>query len=326
MQALVFRSDYIHKFETSQQRPKISNSKRTARSVVDRSIHPSIYYFSSKTSSRQHSVEIKIMMILTRKNHISSTNFKGMFLCLTLIVVLQLSGLAEAKVPCHICGEEGNHAISFPHVILEGVGQTCTQISVDVAVNVPIDSKDCKKKQNEWGDKCCSGERPDGSDPPTGLPQQDIPTVRFVGPHPVCNVCRDGDYPYEESMVINFLYIGSSSCAQYYVYGREGRIEKHMCDPVKYFSYEPCGCGEFNPYFNPDHPANRNDENDKAPEGNDPSGDEEEDEKKARQVPDYDGKEGAKMAHGRGGTGRMRHRNRRGLKGAKMVNHAATLQ
>ena len=243
------------------------------------------------------------------------------------LLLSYLASVAEAIEPCHICGGEGNKAIKFPHVILDGVGKTCTQISLEVALNVPIDSNDCDNMMEEWGGECCSGKRPSGRDPPTGLPPQDIPTVRYVGPHPVCKVCRDGDYPYEESMVINFLYIGSSSCAQYYVYGLEGRIEPHMCDPVQFFSYEPCGCGEFNPYFNPNHPANKappsNGGGDSSGGGSGGDG-----EKKTRQTPNLDGKEDAKMSYGRGGTGGgnggMRQRNRRGLKGtttAKMVNH-----
>lgn len=75
------------------------------------------------------------------------------------------------------------------------------------------------------------------------------PEVEHVGPNPPCDLCRDGDYPYETSMVLNFLYLGAGSCAQYYEYGLAGKIPQHMCDTVQYFAYEPCGCGEFNPCF-----------------------------------------------------------------------------
>lgn len=47
-------------------------------------------------------------------------------------------------------------------------------------------------------------------------------------------------------MVINMLYIGSGSCVQFYEIGQDGLIEPHMCDPIQFFAYEPCGCGEFN--------------------------------------------------------------------------------
>jgi hypothetical protein len=88
---------------------------------------------------------------------------------------------------------------------------------------------------------CCNPE-----DRPNPCERYIFPAVRHVGPHPGFNICRDGDYPSETSMVINFLYIGEGSCAQYYRYAKEGRIQRHMSDPVKFFAHEPCGCGEYN--------------------------------------------------------------------------------
>ena len=72
------------------------------------------------------------------------------------------------------------------------------------------------------------------------------PQFQRAGEHGAFDLCRDGDYPSGTSMVINFLYIGEGSCAQYYQYAREGRIVDHMHDVVRFFAYEPCGCGEFN--------------------------------------------------------------------------------
>lgn len=90
---------------------------------------------------------------------------------------------------------------------------------------------------------CCDSEGPPGEC------DFEPPEVQYVGPNPPCDLCRDGDYPHNTSMVLNFLYLGAGSCAQYYEYGLAGKIPQHMCDTVKYFAYEPCGCGEFNPCF-----------------------------------------------------------------------------
>lgn len=177
----------------------------------------------------------------------------NMWIILQILFFLLVAPFTDAVTPCHICGDRGNEAMKFPNVILDGVGKTCVEITMDVALKVPINSGQCQQEQNKWGGTCCSGKRPNGSDSPQGLPPQIIPDVRYVGPHPVCNVCRDGDYPSDPSMVMNFLYIGVASCAQYYKYGREGRIAPYMCQPVQFFSYEPCGCGEFSPYFNNNH-------------------------------------------------------------------------
>jgi len=173
-----------------------------------------------------------------------------------LLVQLSMNNAVTAQSTCHICGTRGNQDIQFPDVVLQGVGKTCPAIALEVASSIKDDPDPdaCASKQKEWSALCCSGTRPNGSDRPQGLPPQNIPSVQYVGPDPVCNLCRDGDYPYDTSMVINFLYIGEATCAQYYQYAKEGRIQKHMCDTVKFFAYEPCGCGEFNPYFNPNHP------------------------------------------------------------------------
>ena len=195
----------------------------------------------------------------SNKQHYTMISFtKTTLLSLAVLLLLQVFSV-EARTPCHICGAAGNQAMKFPNVVLSNVGRTCTDISMEVAVDVNIapGSQKCTAKQNQWKGRCCSGTRPAGSNRPTGLPAQNIPSTSYVGPHPVCNLCRDGDYPFATSMVINFLYIGEGSCAQYYKYGREGRIQAHMCDPVKYFAYEPCGCGNNNPYFNKNHPLNQ---------------------------------------------------------------------
>lgn len=240
---------------------------------------------------------------------------------LAALFLLQVVRPASAGV-CHICGARGNQAMAFPEVILANVNRSCRQIAMDIATSgLQHTDSQCTAKQNVWHNRCCSGRRPAGRNPSGGLPPQNIPSVQYVGPHPACNICRDGDYPYKTSMVINFLYIGEGSCAQYWRYGKEGRIANHMCAPVKYFSYEPCGCGEFNPYHNPNHPANQqagqspgNSGGGGGGSGGNPSD---------SKTPDNDGKDNVKMSGDqRGGAGGRRQRR---LKGAAVPAQETSL-
>lgn len=120
---------------------------------------------------------------------------------------------------------------------------------METAMKIPPNTKKCETTQKAWHEDCCSGKHPEGRMQSTSRPQQNIPVVKKTGPYPLCNICRDGDYPYNTGMVVNFLYLGEGSCAQYYVFGLEGKIPRKYCSPVQFFSYEPCGCGEYNPYF-----------------------------------------------------------------------------
>jgi hypothetical protein len=210
-----------------------------------------------------------------------------------LLLLLPLLYPTSAKNECHICGDAGNSGIDFPTVILKGEGRTCIDIALDIAKNYPPAGEDeCITAQDNYWHKCCSGVKPDGHTPPPGLPPQRIPPVRYVGPNDECKICWGGDYPYKTSMVINMLYIGVGSCAQYYKWGMEGRIQNEMCQSLQYFAYEPCGCGEFNPYTTlPDE----------APEPENPTPN------TARPTPkpnDPDGKdECARLSNGYGGAG-----------------------
>lgn len=168
-----------------------------------------------------------------------------------LLLLFQTTPVVSVT-PCHICGAVGNEGLKFPNVIIDDVGKTCADIAITVAISVLPATGECSAMQTKWS-LCCNGVKPQGRDVDNILPKQIIPVVRHIGPHPVCNLCRDKDYPFATSMVINFLYIGVGSCAQYWKYGMEGRIQSHMCDVVKHFAHEPCGCGVFNPYFNTNH-------------------------------------------------------------------------
>ena len=144
----------------------------------------------------------------------------------------------------------------FPNVVLDGVGKTCSDISIEVAQSQPLGSAGCTTEQSNWFGRCCTGSRPSGADLAMGAlkPQEIPPTPAYTGPYPPCELCITGDYPYATSMVVNFLYIGVGTCPQYWAMGKQGLIMTHMCTAVQFFAQEPCGCGEYNPYFNPNHP------------------------------------------------------------------------
>lgn len=154
---------------------------------------------------------------------------------------LFLLGVTNAAV-CHICGVAGNDAIKYPHIVVEPLTRkTCVELSLQYAMTLQAGTPPCAQIQSVWWYKCCSGIRPDGVNrPPSQLPE--VPIVRYLGPHPACKICRNGNYPGNTSMVINMLYLGADTCARYYVHGLEGRIPAHLCSALQYFAYEPCSC------------------------------------------------------------------------------------
>lgn len=57
----------------------------------------------------------------------------------------------------------------------------------------------------------------------------------------VCDICR-GLNITNPNMVLNMLYLGVDSCDNYYKAGMSGRIPDHLCDPLRYYAFHPCGC------------------------------------------------------------------------------------
>lgn len=148
--------------------------------------------------------------------------------------------------PCHICGNNGNNDLTYPAIVLREFGMTCAEIAVNVAVANKNNTNACVRKQSLYGPKCCRlSSKPASLETDVTI----VPYVRYVGPHPICNICRDGDFPSNEAMVVNFLYLGADSCARYFKYGKEGRIPYVFCRAIQYFFYEPCGCGKYNPNY-----------------------------------------------------------------------------
>lgn len=165
-----------------------------------------------------------------------------------LIKLLLFLPAVTCRRVCHICGADGNTALSFPTLVLNEFNRSCGEIAVAVATSVDVNSELCQRQSDYYASKCCNlKEKPAGK--PMTISAPIAPPVDYKGPNRVCNICRDGDYPYKTSMVVSLLYLGSGSCAQYFVYGREGRIPQYLCSAVKYFFYEPCGCGKHNPFF-----------------------------------------------------------------------------
>lgn len=166
---------------------------------------------------------------------------------LNVIQIILLIKTATAKRLCHICGKEGNKDITFPTLVLSGIGKTCSQLAVEVAIRNTHNSTKCKSETEKYQKRCCRLKKePPGH--PAIVEAPTLPVTRYVGPHKECSICRDGDYPFKTSMVVNMLYMGAASCKQYYKYGKEGRIPRHLCSAVHYFFYEPCGCGKYNPF------------------------------------------------------------------------------
>jgi len=168
------------------------------------------------------------------------------------IIILASLFVAQASAICNLC-PSGVPGIRWPFDHIDEHGTTCSHKAIDMA-KIQDNSGACQSEIAQFRPKCCSDRRPQQIlQAPTRPPVYSGPT----GTNPSCDICRDGDYPSQKSMVITMLYLGSGSCAQYYDFGRAGFIPAHLCDTLKFFAYEPCGCGQFNPNFNPNHPLNQ---------------------------------------------------------------------
>lgn len=65
--------------------------------------------------------------------------------------------------------------------------------------------------------------------------------VSGFGLYSSCDICS-GLNVTNPSMVVNMLYLGVVSCKNLYENGIKGNIPTHLCDPLKYYCREPCGC------------------------------------------------------------------------------------
>lgn len=150
-----------------------------------------------------------------------------------LVIILTLT-LTRGAAECHICGPNGNSKLKYPTGIVGD--KTCNQVVLDVW-KTPMTPEQCKREQQRYK-ICCDGTVLKLKEP---LKPQ-APSVTYVGPHPVCNLCIYGDYPSDPSHVIHLLYVGADTCKNYYIAGLKGKISAQMCDPLRYFARGPCGC------------------------------------------------------------------------------------
>ena len=162
-----------------------------------------------------------------------------------LLLLFLCCQLIHGDSLCLVC-EGGVSGIRWPHAVLKPDGTTCVDIALELATNFLPGSYECEAEIAKYREPCCGDEEPaDVEFVETLPPAYNGP----MGDYPVCDICRDGDYPGVTSMVISVLYMGSGSCKQFWEYGQRGLIKTYMCDAIQYFAYEPCGCGEFNPNF-----------------------------------------------------------------------------
>jgi len=149
---------------------------------------------------------------------------------------------------CLLC-ENGVAGLQYPYAVIQHDGTTCVELAMDLATSdYPSDSEGCIQNLQGWRQICCGDDRPidvEITEPRVFDQYPDIDSIETIGPYQTCDLCRDGDYPSVSSMVLTMLYIGSGTCPQYWKAGQQGLIPTHLCDPLRYFAYEPCGCGEF---------------------------------------------------------------------------------
>lgn len=133
--------------------------------------------------------------------------------------------------------------LKYPTSFVDAKGKTCSVLMIDL-YPLDINNNICKQMKILHYERCCGSGAPQI---PQLEPVQVVSTLQ-KGPYPHCPLCGPTDeYPYNTAMVINLLYVGVGSCAQYWEYGESGWIQEHLCQALQYFAHEPCGCGEFNP-------------------------------------------------------------------------------
>lgn len=152
--------------------------------------------------------------------------------------LLLLINVVTAVSACHICGPIGNSGLKYPNGYVEQEKASCMEIVMKV-FKKRVPQAECNRLQ-KLHEICCNGTKLSkaASNPSNKKPVR----VKYIGPHPKCHVCAGGSYPSDPSHIIHLLYIGASSCRNYYVAGREGKIPSYLCDPLRYFAQSPCGC------------------------------------------------------------------------------------
>ena len=156
------------------------------------------------------------------------------------LLVLLFVNCAHSEELCMLC-KEGLDQMAWPITVIENDGTTCSSKALKMAKSMQPESSQCTAQQAQWRGECC------GRTPPTSVemePAAPLPEIRKIGNNNRCGVCWNGDAPTKNN-VMTVLYLGSASCDQYEMMGQQGLIPDYLCDPIQFFAYEVCGCGEF---------------------------------------------------------------------------------
>ena len=157
---------------------------------------------------------------------------------LSLMMKTMLVASAAAN-SSHVCGSEGNNALTQPLGYVKSESSTCA-VMVAKVFRESNNDFECKQKQNQHK-TCCDGTKLANAPPK----RQPPPRVSHTGPNPVCDLCRGGTHPSEPSHTIHLLHIGASSCKNCYVAGKQGKMPAHLCDPLRCFARDPFHCPAF---------------------------------------------------------------------------------
>lgn len=141
---------------------------------------------------------------------------------------------------CELC----DFGLKWPLQKIDAYGRTCVEQALEIYNKLDPTSLECQWEQLRYSTSCCTGD----VEPPQ---IEQLPTLPPVvhgyggsGGEGVCELCWDGKFPGDSSMVIAMLDIGvgAAPCDDFYYIGQEGLIPPHLCQALQYFAYEPCGC------------------------------------------------------------------------------------
>jgi hypothetical protein len=153
----------------------------------------------------------------------------------SFLLVPLLIALVQAQ--CRLC-VGGLGGLKNPNLKIDERGGTCATLSL-VLYSLEASSTECSSNIQKYRYDCCMNASP------VDVAQVQRPRPVYSGkrgPYKSCQLCYNGGYPRNTAMVINMLYIGPGSCAQYYLMAEGGFIPNHLCQTLQYFAFKPCGC------------------------------------------------------------------------------------
>lgn len=127
---------------------------------------------------------------------------------------------------------------------VDELGTSCYDVLLEMADDendsAPGNSA-CTTLQSKYRRTCCdaSYSPPEVAQAPTRAPVINLP----FGLEPICDICPDGGFPDIPSTVLAILYIpGNPTCGILYEMGKQGLIEDRLCNPIRKYLFEDCGC------------------------------------------------------------------------------------